>query len=126
MNKTMKDEKYTDGFLIPIRKDKLEDYRKAAQECSQIWKEFGALEYVETVIDDDNVKDMRSFASAANTTDDEVVVFAYVVYATKKDRDKANEKIMASPRMKELGEEAAKIFDCSRMAYGGFKTLVRE
>lgn len=121
----MKDEKYTDGFLLPVHKDRLEDYRKAAETCSAIWKEFGALEYVETVIDHDAVPDMRPFAEAAGATEDEVVVFAYVVYPSKEVRDAVNEKIMSDPRMKEVCEAGGQAFDCKRMAYGGFRTLVR-
>lgn len=121
----MKDEKYTDGFLVPIRKEKLDDYRRAAEQCSAVWREHGALEYVETVIDHDGIADMRSFAAAAGAKDDEVVVMAYVVFPSKEVRDAANEKIMADPRIKEMCEVTAGAFDCGRMAYGGFRTLVR-
>ncbi len=122
----MKDEKYTDGFLVPVRKDKLEDYRKVAESCAAVWKEHGALEYVETVIDHDHIADMRSFAAAADAKGDEVVVLAYVVFPSKEVRDAANAKIMEDPRIKDACEATADLFDCARMAYGGFRTLVRE
>ncbi|GAA5482726.1 DUF1428 domain-containing protein [Haloferula sargassicola] len=121
----MSDERYTDGFLIPVKKSKLDDYTRAAEKCSAIWKEYGALDYAETVIDHDGIPNMRAFADAAGAGEDEVVVFSYVVYPSKEVRDAANEKIMADPRMKEICEVSAPLFDCRRMAYGGFRTLVR-
>lgn len=121
----MKDDQYTDGFLIPVPKEQLENYRKAAETCSAIWKEFGATEYVETVIDHDGIPDMRSFADAAGARDGELVIFAYVVFPSKEVRDAANMKIMSDPRLEKMGEISAQIFDCKRMAYGGFRTLVR-
>lgn len=121
----MNETTYTDGFLVPIRREKLEDYRRTAQACATVWREHGALEYVETVIDHDGVADMRSFAVAADAKDGEVVILAYAVFPSKAVRDEANAKIMADPRIKEIEREVSGIFDCRRMSYGGFRRLVR-
>lgn len=119
--------RYVDGFVIPVPKDRIEDYRKVAEQAATLWKEHGALEYWESVGDDFDAPDMTSFPDLAQTKPDETVVFAWVVYASREARDAANEKIMADPRVKELmsmhGDTP--IFDCKRMAYGGFKTIVQ-
>ena len=122
----MKEEStYTDGFLLPLRKENLESYRRTARACAAVWREHGALDYVEMVIDHDGIADMRSFAAAADAGENEIVILAYAVFPSKEVRDEANARIMSDPRIKEVEKEVSELFDCGRMAYGGFRTLVR-
>lgn len=119
-------EKYVDGFLLPIAKDKLGEYKRMAQKAGEIWKEHGALEFHETVGDDLEIENMLSFKTAANASENETVVFSWIVFESREQRDKVNAAVMADPRMKEEMESAdSKAFDYKRMAYGGFKTLVK-
>lgn len=120
----MNPESYIDGFLLPVPRANLEAYRAIATMCGEVWKEHGALRYVETVLDDANCMDMRPFPTAAEAGDDEVVIFAWVEYPSKEVRDQANAKIMADPRIAELGEKTAPLFDCKRMSFGGFQPIV--
>lgn len=115
---------YVDGFVIPVPKDKIEDYRRLAETAAKIWKEHGALDYWECVGDDLSARDMVSFPELARVTPDETVVFAWVVFASREHRDEVNAKVMADPRIREMGDPANQLFDCRRMAYGGFRTLV--
>ncbi len=115
---------YVDGFVLPLPKDRIEDYRKLAEKAAQIWKEHGALEYWECLADDLEAKEMRSFGQLADTGPDETVVFAWVVFASREQRDQANAKIMADPRIKELCDPQNPPFNYQRMAYGGFKVFV--
>jgi uncharacterized protein YbaA (DUF1428 family) len=118
-------ERYVDGFLIPIAKDKVSKYREIAQKAGKIWKELGALEYYECIGDDLDIEEMVSFKKAANASEEETVVFSWIVYESKEQRDKINEKVMNDPRMKEMMESGdPDLFDYRRMAYGGFRTLV--
>lgn len=118
-------ERYVDGFLIPIAKDRVSKYKEIAQKASQIWKELGALEYYECIGDDLDIEEMVSFRKAANASENETVIFSWIVYESKEQRDKINEKVMTDPRMKEMMESVeSDLFDYRRMAYGGFKTLV--
>jgi uncharacterized protein YbaA (DUF1428 family) len=117
-------ERYVDGFLIPLPKDKVNKYREMAQKAGKIWKEFGALEYYECVGDDLDIEDMLSFKKVAGTSENETVVFSWIVYESKEQRDSINEKIMNDPRIKEMMDSGFKQFDFKRVAYGGFKTLV--
>lgn len=116
--------RYIDGFIIPIPKARLEEYRLMAEKAAKIWKEHGALDYWECVGDDMEVQDTLSFPQIANLTADEVVMFSWVVFESKEARDAANAKIFSDPRMSEMMDESNPIFDCKRMACGGFRPLV--
>jgi uncharacterized protein YbaA (DUF1428 family) len=118
-------ERYVDGFLIPIAKDRVSEYREMAQKAGEIWKELGALEYYECVGNDLDVEDMVSFKKVAGTSGDETVIFSWIVFESKEHRDRVNAAVMDDPRIKEMMESGPEIFDYRRMAYGGFKTLVR-
>lgn len=116
--------RYVDGFVIPIPKNKIDEYRKVAAIAGKIWKEHGALDYWECLGDDLEVKDMVSFPQLAGIGADETVVFSWIVYASREQRDEVNAKIMADPRIKEMCDPDNPPFDCKRMAYGGFRELV--
>lgn len=115
---------YVDGFVIPVPKDKIDQYRAIAERACKIWMEHGALEYRECVGDDMETKDMVSFPQLAEAQAGEVVFFSYIVYKSREHRDEVNAKVMADPRIHELCGEGGMPFDCKRMAYGGFKTIV--
>src|SRR5688572_9952331 len=116
--------RYIDGFVIPVPKDRIEDYRQMAEKASAIWKEFGALDYWECVGDDLDTKDMMvSFTQLAQEKPDETVVFAWVVFESREHRDRANEKIMSDPRLQGMMNQDKPVFDYKRMAYGGFREL---
>jgi uncharacterized protein YbaA (DUF1428 family) len=117
-------ERYVDGFVIPVPKGKLDEYKRIAEKAGAIWKEHGALEYWECVGDDLDVKGMVSFRSAAKTEESETVVFSWIVFESREHRDKVNSAVMADPRLTSMMEEVSEPFDCKRMLYGGFRTLV--
>ena len=117
-------EHYIDGFLVPVPRAHLDDYRAVSSQCAPIWKEHGALAYVETVLDDDSSPEMRPFPTAADAKEDEVVIFSWIVYPSKAVRDEANTKIMADPRLAGFCEKCQNIFDSQRMSVGGFRPLV--
>jgi uncharacterized protein YbaA (DUF1428 family) len=116
--------RYIDGFVIPVPKNRVDDYRRVAEKASAIWKEYGALDYWECVGDDLDTKDMVSFLQMAGAKPDETVVFAWVVFESREHRDEANKKIMADVRLAEMMDKDNPIFDYKRMAYGGFRQLV--
>lgn len=117
-------DQYIDGFILSVPKDKIDAYVALAEKAATIWKDNGALEYRECIGDDTDVQDQVPFPKLAGTQSDEVVIFSYVVFASREARDEANKKIMADPCINEIGSEAKKLFDCKRMAYGGFKSLL--
>lgn len=116
--------KYIDGFVLPLAAGNVEKYREIAEKAGAIWKEHGALEYIEAVGDDLEHEDMFSFKKIAGAGEDETVIFAWIVYESREHRDKVNAAVMEDPRMKEEMEATKGTFDYKRMAYGGFKALV--
>lgn len=116
--------RYVDGFVLPVVKDNIEKYRELAEKAGAIWKEHGALAYVEAVGDDLENGDMVSFRTIAGAREDEIVIFAWIVYESREHRDQVNAAVMADERLKADMEAHKGIFDYKRMAYGGFKALV--
>ena len=116
--------KYVDGFVLPVARENVEKYRALAEKASEIWKEHGALDYYECVGDDLQIENMLSFNTISGVSEDETVIFAWIVFESREHRDEVNALVMSDPRLQEDMEDAKNIFDFKRMAYGGFKTLV--
>lgn len=118
-------ERYVDGFLIPIARDRVSKYREIAQKAGEVWKELGALEYYECIGDDLDIEEMVSFKKAAGASENETVVFSWIIFESREHRDRVNAAVMNDPRIKKMMDSVPELFDYRRMAYGGFKTLVR-
>jgi uncharacterized protein YbaA (DUF1428 family) len=116
--------RYVDGFVIPIPRKNLAAYRQIARKAGRIWREYGAIEYLECVGDDLTAAGMISFPKAAKVKPGETVVFAWILYKSKAHRDRVNAKVMKDARIEALAEPSRKIVDMKRMVYGGFKVLV--
>jgi uncharacterized protein YbaA (DUF1428 family) len=114
---------YVDGFVLPIKKKNLPAYKRMARKGAKIWIEHGALEYRECVGDDLDVQHMLPFTKLASALPGETVVFAWITFRSRAHRDRVNAKVMKDPRLAEFASNMP--FDCMRMAYGGFKTLVK-
>jgi uncharacterized protein YbaA (DUF1428 family) len=115
---------YVDGFIVPVPKKKLAAYRTLARKAGRIWKEYGALEFKECVADDVKVGKWTSFPRSVKRKPNETVVFSYIVYKSRRDRDRINAKVMKDPRLAKMMAGKDMPFDGKRMIYGGFKTIV--
>jgi uncharacterized protein YbaA (DUF1428 family) len=114
---------YVDGFVVPVPKRKIAAYRALARKASKIWREYGALEYVECLADDAPLGKITSFPRSVKLKPGEIVVFAYIVYKSRADRNRINALVMKDPRFD--GMDIKKMpFDAKRMIWGGFKTFV--
>ncbi len=113
---------YVDGFVVPVPKKSVAAYRKIARKAGKIWIEHGALFFQECLEDDVKPGKWTSFPQAVKLKPDEVVMFSWIVYKSRKDRDRVNAKVMADPRLKMTPESCP--FDGKRMIFGGFKPLV--
>lgn len=116
--------RYVDGFVMPIKRDRLDDYKKLARLASKVWMELGALDYVESLADDVEVGKVTSFPRSVKLKDDEVVVFAYIGYKSRAQRDKIMKKVMEDPRLAHMADAKNLPFDAKRMIWGGFKSFV--
>ena len=117
--------KYVDGFVLPVPKKKLDAYRAMARKAGKVWKEHGALEFVECVADDVKPGKLTSFPQSVKLKAGEVVVFSYIVYKSRRHRDSVNKKVMADPRLNDMMDMKNMPFDAKRMIYGGFSVLVQ-
>ena len=115
---------YVDGFLVAVPQENLKVYRSIAQKAGKIWKEHGAVQYIEAVGDDLEVQFGKSFLKTVKPKPGETVLFSFIVYKSRADRDKVNKKVMSDPRMNKLMEKGTMPFDVKRMSYGGFKAIV--
>ena len=115
---------YVDGFIVPVPKKKLRAYRSMARKASKVWRDHGALQFRESVADDVKVGKWTSFPRSVKLKRGETVVFSYIVYKSRKDRDRVLAKVMKDKRFAKMMNPKAMPFDAKRMIYGGFKTLV--
>ena len=114
---------YVDGYILPVPKKNLAAYRRMAQKAGKVWREHGALEYVECIADDVKPGKQTSFPQSVKLKPGETVVFAYISYKSRAHRDRVNANVMKDPRLANMDAKHAP-FDAKRMFWGGFKTLV--
>jgi uncharacterized protein YbaA (DUF1428 family) len=116
--------RYVDGFVLAVPQKNLKLYRSIAQKAGKIWREYGAVQYVEAVGDDLDVKFGVPFPKMIKLKSGEAVLFSFIVFKSRADRDRVNAKVMKDPRMIKMIEKGPMPFDVKRMVYGGFKFLV--
>jgi len=114
---------YIDAFLLVVAKKNLAAYKALSTKAGKLWKEFGALDYRECVGDDLACPGMISFTKRVNAKKNEVVVFSWILYRSKAQRNQVNKKIMNDPRIPAM-MTGKPPFDMKRMSMGGFKTIV--
>jgi uncharacterized protein YbaA (DUF1428 family) len=110
---------YVDGFVLAVPKRQIEAYKELARKAGEIWKEYGAGAIVECIGDDVPYGELTSFPRAVQAKEDEIVIFSWIVYETRAQRDAVNAKVMADPRLKR--DMVDMPFDGKRMIYGGFE-----
>ena len=115
--------KYVDGFVLAVPRNRVDEYRKIARKAGKLWREHGALEYVECVAEDVKSGKVTSFPQSVAAKRNETVIFAWITYRSRKHRDSVNEKVMADPRMADFDPKDMPA-DMQRMIYGGFEVIV--
>jgi uncharacterized protein YbaA (DUF1428 family) len=115
---------YVDGYVVPVPKKKLQDYRRMARKAGKIWREHGALEVRECLADDVKPGKVTSFPQSVKLKPGETVFFSYIVFRSKSDRNRINAKVMKDKRLASMMDPKAMPFDAKRMFWGGFKTVV--
>ena len=115
---------YVDGFVLPVPKRKLDEYRRMARKAGKVWRKHGALEYRECAAEDISKGKITSFPRSVKQKRGETVIFAWIVYKSRAQRDKVNEKVMNDPRLADMMDPKDSPFDASRMFWGGFDVIV--
>jgi uncharacterized protein YbaA (DUF1428 family) len=113
---------YVDGFVLAVPKQNLDAYKAMASTAAEVWKEHGALSYVECIGDDVPYGELTSFPRAVQAKDDEIVVFSWATYKDRATRDAVMKKVMDDPRLKDDMSKAP--FDAKRMIFGGFESFI--
>jgi len=116
--------RYVDGYVLPVPKKNLNTYRAIARRAGKVWRDHGALEYVECVAEDVKPGKHTSFPQSVKLKPNETVIFAYIVFKSRKHRDRVNALVMKDPRLTCMIDPKALPFDGQRMFWGGFNVLV--
>lgn len=116
--------RYVDGYVVPVPKKQLAAYRRMARKAGKVWREHGALEYTECVADDVKRGKSTSFPQSVKLKRGETVVFSWIVYKSRAERDRVNRAVMQDPRLAKMMDPKSHPFDASRMFWGGFKSIV--
>ncbi|MDB5527729.1 MAG: signal recognition particle [Devosia sp.] len=111
---------YIDGFVIPVRAENKEAYRKVATAGAALFKEYGALRVMENWGDDVPDGKVTDFKGAVKAEPGEVIVFSWIEWPSKEVRDAGQAKMMSDPRMTSMDMP----FDGQRLIYGGFAPLL--
>ncbi len=115
---------YVDGFVVPVPKRNLAAYRAMARRAGKVWREHGALSYTECVADDVKPGKRTSFPRSVKLKPGEVVWFSFIVYKSRKQRDRVMAKVMKDRRLASMMNPKAMPFDGKRLIYGGFKVAL--
>ena len=116
---------YVDGFIVAVPKKNLRAYRSMAKKAGKIWREYGALDYREWVAEDVKVGKRTSFPRSVKLKPGETVIFSWITYKSRAQRDRINAKVMADKRLAGMMDTKSLPFDAKRMIYGGFESLVK-
>jgi uncharacterized protein YbaA (DUF1428 family) len=116
---------YVDGFIVAVPKKNLEAYRSMARKAGKVWREHGALEYREWVAEDVKVGKLTSFPRSVKLKPGETVVFSWITYKSRAQRDRVNAKVMSDKRLADMMNIKSLPFDAKRMIFGGFESLVQ-
>lgn len=117
--------RYVDGFVLPVPKKNIAAYKKMAKLAGKIWREHGAIDYVECVGDDVKPGKLTSFPQSVKLKKGEVVFFSWATYKSKAHRNRVMKKVMADPRLAVFMDPKRMPFDGKRMFWGGFMPVVK-
>ena len=115
---------YVDGFIVPVPKKSVDTYRRMARKAGKIWREHGALDFHECIADDVKKGKLTSFPRSVKLKPSETVMFSWITYKSRKDRDRINAKVMNDKRLAKMMDIKSMPFDAKRMIFGGFKSIV--
>jgi uncharacterized protein YbaA (DUF1428 family) len=111
---------YIAGFVIPVPEEKMEAYRKWAENSAALFKEYGCIEIVESW--EDNVPDgkLTDFRRAVDAKHGEKIVFSWQVWPDKATLEAVEAKMHEDKRFEVSGDIP---FDAKRLIHGCFAPI---
>ena len=116
--------RYVDGFVIPLKRKNLAAYKRMATAGRKAWMRYGALDYYECVGDELESPWGLSFSKLLKLKKNETVIFAFIVYKSKADRNRINKLVQSDPALSDPNLIAKMPFDIKAMTTGVFKVIV--
>lgn len=111
---------YVAGFVIPVPEEKMEAYRKWAENGAALFREYGCIEIVDCWEDNVPRGKTTDFRRAVDAKDGEKIVFSWQVWPDKATLDAAEAKMHEDERFEISGEIP---FDPKRLILGCFKPV---
>jgi uncharacterized protein YbaA (DUF1428 family) len=115
---------YVDGFIVPVPKKNVKAYLAMARKAGKVWMDHGAVDYQECVADDVKKGKWTSFPRSVKLKPSETVIFSWITYKSRAQRDRILKNVMKDPRLAKMMDPKKMPFDGKRMIYGGFKILI--
>ena len=115
---------YIDGFVVPVKTSRKQDYIDIASHMAKRFLEWGALRVVENWGDDVPDGKVTDFKRSVGTESDETVVFSWIEWPSKDVRDAAQKKMQDDPEMQASMKKPDMPFSMQRMIFGGFQQVV--
>jgi uncharacterized protein YbaA (DUF1428 family) len=111
---------YIAGFVIPVPEEKMEAYRKWAENGAALFREYGCIEIVDSWEDNVPIGKHTDFRRAVDAKDGEKIVFTWQVWPDKATLDAAEARMRDDARF----EMPAEIpFDPRRLILGCFRPI---
>lgn len=117
---------YIDGYVVPVKTARKQEYVDVAAHMAKRFLEWGALRVVEAWGDDVPEGKVTDFKRAVGTEGSETVVFSWVEWPSKETRDAAMKKMETDPEMIESMKKPDPPLNMQRMIFGGFQPVVDE
>jgi uncharacterized protein YbaA (DUF1428 family) len=116
---------YVDGFILPVPRRNTATYLRMARKVAKIFRAHGALGSWECMADDVKAGKWTSFPQAVKLKPGEAVWFSWILYKSRRQRDRVMARAMKDKRMASMMDPKKFPFDGKRMIFGGFKVRLR-
>ncbi|EPX83740.1 DUF1428 domain-containing protein [Salipiger mucosus] len=113
---------YVAGFLTPVPNGNKQAYIESTRKAWSLFKEYGALQIMETWGDQVPAGEHTDFRRAVALEDGETVCFSWMIWPDKETHDRCGASMQSDPRWQDMDMP----FDGRRMMWGSFTPIFEE
>lgn len=113
---------HIDGFLIPVKTTRKDEYLQVAKQITDLYLKHGATRCVETWGAGLDHGTRTSFPRAIEAETDEAIVFSWMEFPDQATSKAAHEAVWSEPAMQAMMQ--TDLVDGKRMIFGGFETIL--